>query len=509
MGKEIFSRPARLGALITGDSEESIVHLFTEKRILVRLEAQFLEVADARETFLFAVNQCLRFCSNVSVLVAGGPCELTRACDSLAVRIHGPATTVEVVEKLTGRSFDAVISVGREVFQDLPSPTINSSGWVARVATSGSMTRELCWIPGTPNALGALCAASLGVGAAFFAILGKPLTLSMETCLFNHEVAPLGELETGPPLPTSPLRLDAFLVGCGAVTNGWAYAVNRLPIVGRLQAIDNQSLRLENIWSYVAVGRESVTKPKASVIKELLSPAINVTARSDQWEFFKIWLDHGLEVPPLIIAGLDNVTTRHSVQRLWPETLIDMAAGGLQSQVIVKHKNSDGLCLLNALTIPPDEKDWAESLAAATGLDPARIASEPTGAITQTEIDAAPPEKKAEIQKSLGKPRCGHINRQSLEMEGYDPNFAPAVPFVTAFSGVKGATETVKYLMGHRYPHSLHFQNSFESGRARALDMTCGPNCECQMVRGLTKTFRVGALARPEWRGFDEKESCI
>jgi len=44
--------------------------------------------------------------------------------------------------------------------------------------------------------------------------------------------------------------------------------------------------------------------------------------------------------------------------------------------VIVKHKNNDALCLLNALSMPPDEKDWAENLAAATGLDPALIASQ-------------------------------------------------------------------------------------------------------------------------------------
>ncbi len=81
MKEEIFSRPARLGALITGDSEESVVHLFTKKRILVRLEAPFSQVPDARETFLFAVNQCLRFCSNISVLVAAGRGELTRACE--------------------------------------------------------------------------------------------------------------------------------------------------------------------------------------------------------------------------------------------------------------------------------------------------------------------------------------------------------------------------------------------------------------------------------------------
>ena len=507
MADEIFSRPARLGALITGDSEESIAHLFTEKKILLRLEPQFLQYADARETFLFAVNQCLRFCSNISVCVAEG--ELIRACESLGERVHGRAATVETVEKVASRSFDAVVNVGAEVFSDLPSATINSSGWVARVATAGSITSKLCWLPQPPNALGALCASCFGAGAAFFAILGRHLTLSMETSLFDHAVASPGKLASGPSLPASPLWLDAFLVGCGAVTNGWAYAVKRLPIVGRLQAIDNQSLRLENIWSYVAVGRESIGKPKAAVLQELLSPAINVTARSDQWEFFKIWLNHGLAVPPLIIAGLDKVTTRHSAQRLWPETLIDMAAGGLQSQVIVKHKNNDGLCLLNALTIPPDEKDWAESLAAATGLGPALIASDPTGAITQAEVDAARADKKAELEKAVGKPRCGHINRQSLEMEGYDLSFAPAVPFVTASSGIKGAAETVKWLMGHRYPKSLHFQHSFESGRARALDMTCSPGCECQVSCGLTETFPGGATAQPERRVSNEKESRI
>jgi hypothetical protein len=43
-------------------------------------------------------------------------------------------------------------------------------------------------------------------------------------------------------------------------------------------------------------------------------------------------------------------------------------------------------------------------------------------------------------------PRCGYINRRTLELEGDDSDFAPAVPFVTAFSGVVGAAETMKWL---------------------------------------------------------------
>src|SRR5713226_8238671 len=112
MEKEMFSRPARLGAFITGKSEEAVIHLFTEKRILVRLEAPFCEVADARETFLFAVNQCLRFCSNISVCIEGGSEALVRACDSLVVQVHGSGASVEVVKNLVGRVFDAIVNVG-------------------------------------------------------------------------------------------------------------------------------------------------------------------------------------------------------------------------------------------------------------------------------------------------------------------------------------------------------------------------------------------------------------
>jgi hypothetical protein len=477
-----FSRPARLGAFITGQTEGAVIHLFTEKRILVRLEAPFCEVADARETFLFAVNQCLRFCSNISVCIEGGSEALVRACDSLVVQVHGSGASVEVVKNLVGRVFDAIVNVGTEVLDDHPAATINSSGWVARLATTGSPTPRLYWKVETPNPLGALAAACLGVGAVFMMILGKPPAVSMETSLFSHQVGSPGTLESGPPLPTSPLQIDAFLVGCGAVTNGWVYALKRLPVVGRLQAVDRQSLRLENIGSYVAVGRESVNRPKALLIKELLAPAIDVTERSDQWEFFKIWLDHGIELSPLVIAGLDNVTTRHSVQRLWPETLIDMAAEGLLSQVIVKHKKGEGLCLLRALSIPPGEVDWAQTLSRATGLDAALIANDPTGEITQAETEAAPVNKRAELRSAIGRPRCGHINRQSLQLEGYDADFAPAVPFVTGFSGVVGAAETVKWLMGRRSPHTLHFQKSFESNRSRALGMKCDPSCECQSL---------------------------
>jgi hypothetical protein len=480
MNSRVFSRPLRAAARLRGDSEEAVGTSFLGRRILIAIEPEFAGIRDAQETLFLAVNQTLRFCPNVEICVPPDAKALVDGCDFIARWIRGDGHRLVTAKMEDAPSFDAVVNIGTRVFAGLPAVTVNSSGWVARSASGDSAIERLHWETQPFNPLGALAASCMGVGAAFLELVGKPLIGAMEISLFTHEVGGPGTLVLGPSLPEAPLRLDAFLVGCGAVSNGWAYAIKRLPIGGRLQAIDCQSLSTENLGPYVAVGYDSVGKPKATLIRELLSPNIDVTDRPDHWEFFTIRLRSELAVPPLIIAGLDKVTPRHSVQRVWPETLIDIAAEGLESQVIVKNRSGDGLCVLHALAIPPDQIDWAQSLAAAHGLNPKLIATDPTGRITQAEINAAAGERKAQLRGALGKPRCGFINQRTLDREGDDPDFAPAVPFVTSFSGLVGAAETMKWLMGARHTHSLHFQRSFQSGRSRALQMSCDPECECQ-----------------------------
>jgi hypothetical protein len=84
------------------------------------------------------------------------------------------------------------------------------------------------------------------------------------------------------------------------------------------------------------------------------------------------------------------------------------------------------------------------------------------------------------LENAQGSLICGRITEQNLKMEGHDPNFAPAVPFVTAFSGIVGAAETMKYLMG--YSSMLHYQQNFLSYRGRVLEMKCDLQCECQLA---------------------------
>jgi hypothetical protein len=86
---DILSRPMRLAAEIGGEDEERLEHLFTDARVLVRLEEALARVQDARETFLSAVNQILRFCPNVAVCVPDAARDLLEAANELAVRVHG------------------------------------------------------------------------------------------------------------------------------------------------------------------------------------------------------------------------------------------------------------------------------------------------------------------------------------------------------------------------------------------------------------------------------------
>jgi hypothetical protein len=493
----ILSRPARLAARLTRSSEEELEHLFMRKRILIRLEDGFASVPDSRETFFLAVNQCLRFCPNVSVYGPNSERALIGECGKLSQRIHGPQSKLVAVASDDVSDFDAVLNVGRKVAGDRPWITVNSAGWVARLAVSNSGADTLFWESQPQNPVGAIAAASLGVGAVFLQIIGQPPKGPVEFSLFSHESATPGTLGTGPQLPSSPLTLRAFLVGCGAVTNGWAYTIKRLPVIGELQAIDNQALRTWNLGTYVAVDRQGVQEPKVGLIRALLSPQITVTPRAEEWELFKIRLGYGgISCPDIIVNGLDNVDARHSVQRLWPDTLIDMAAGGLTSQVIVSQRKRGGLCLLRGLVRPPDEMTWAERLSRKTGLHMERILNEPTTPITQEDIDRSCPEYRAELERVRGHLICGHVTRQNLEMEGADTDFAPAVPFVTTWSGVVGAAETLKWLMGYRNSSSLHYQKSFQSGRVRALEMICDPQCECH--RGGNR--RVGSTQSRQMR---------
>src|SRR6266508_5596397 len=179
------SRPTRQAARATGASEaEALARL--DGSVVVALDDALAEDPDARETFLFAVNQCLRFAGRVGVSTSA--VDLAVAAEELALAITGsPLASLD--------DADVTLIVGTRVVRARPAVTVCSSGWLARVATSAGPADELPHPPAPPNVLGALAAACLGASQVFHQLAGLGLAgAPLELSLWTLEKGALGSL---------------------------------------------------------------------------------------------------------------------------------------------------------------------------------------------------------------------------------------------------------------------------------------------------------------------------
>jgi hypothetical protein len=475
------SRPLRLAAgLRQGIEEATLEARFEEGRVAVVLADPMADVDDPRMTFLALVNQILRFSPHV--LLGTDDRELLAAARALAVDIHGPNAELPAIGSGEARGADVVVDVGDRSTGDPSWITVNSSGWVARLLSGGDEGR-LPWSAGSSNALGALAAACLGAGEAFLVLSGvHRATRAWEHSLLEGGTGVPGAFGPGPDLPATPIELDGLLVGCGGVANGWADAIRRLPVSGRLITVDRQALRIENLGPYVLARLMDLGRPKAELLKEALERRLDVVSHAEEFELFSLRLSFGLALPPLVVGGLDNVETRHSIQRLWPTALVDMAAGGTTAQVLGHMAGGGGQCLLGALTLPLEAERYEDRVSELTGLRPERILEGATTPVTAEDVAAAPPgmREKLDAARRRGQLLCGRITERNLTGEEATEDFAPAAPFVSALAGTIGAAETMKLLLGLNSISGLHSQYDFRGGKGRALQMRCSTSCECR-----------------------------
>jgi hypothetical protein len=219
------------------------------------------------------------------------------------------------------------------------------------------------------------------------------------------------------------------------------------------------------------------------IIERVLAPAIRTRPYPEGLDLFipRITTFGDVAMPPLVICGLDDPQYRHMVQRLWPETLIDLATGGATAQVLVHQDRRGRQCLLTAHTVPSDATTYAERIAWQTGLRPDRVVNDFTSRITEEDVASAPEAHKPALAAALlsGQVICGRITQSNLDASADDEGFAPAAPFVAGLAGAMGSSLTLQLLMGEELVTGFHWQYSFISGSARGLAMSCPPSCEC------------------------------
>lgn len=470
-------------------------HRFTEKTVLLTGEATTLVTANGVEIACAALRLLVRTCRNVSIAVPV-ECEALRSmleklADEIAI---SPVTFLHGEVSL--KNFDAILSIGTEARSGLPWTVINSNGWRARVSSG---MRHLAGDCSQENSIGALGAACLGMAEVFkrLIVLRENKGELLDGVSFSFWSYSIDGEDPGPVLPAE-LALNLLLVGGGAIGNGIAYLLQRLPVTGCVTVVDNQTYGKENWGTCICLPAKEFEVSKAEYIAGQLRAKVAATPKEMDVAHFARELGKTLPYPSIAVNGLDNIDARHEVQRLWPDIIIDGAIGSdLSCQVSCHPWTEDTACLLCVFRRPTTR---AKVLASrATGLDE-RFVDDNEAVITQQHVDAAPEEKKTWLAARIGQKVCSVVSEAMAQMLSADPQkrvFAPSVPFVACFSACMVVTELVRYLSkGRTYPKP-RYQLNLLWGPQRGTDYpeSRRPDCFCVERRQAIDTVKKHRLS--------------
>ncbi|MCI0724299.1 MAG: ThiF family adenylyltransferase [Acidobacteria bacterium] len=492
-----FSRPLATAARLGDFAPDR--HLFTNKKVLLTGEVATLATANGRECFLAGLRLLVRICSKITVSLPSECHELRTEATRIAEHIAfgGPIRFIDCTSD--SGAFDAILSVGTEARRDLPWTVINSNGWLARVSSGNTPLDARC---DQKNPIGALGAASLGVGEVFKRLIGLKggrgtLLDGFSFSLFSYGA---GETNPGPILPQSLHADSLLLVGIGAIGNGIVHLLSQLPICGSVYVVDNQAFLIENLGTCLLIGPADLGVAKAEFASRILSPTVEARWYGEDFVSFREKLGKEIPYPKAVVGALDNIEARHQVQDLWPDLVIDGAIGDFGCQVSC-HKWGPDVACLKCLFRQPLGEPAERGASRATGLSEERV-RQPLQCVTTDDVRKAASDRQEWLGARVGVQICSVIQEamaQQLSRERLPESFAPSVPFVACFSAAMVVGELVKSLSGLATLLEPRFQFDFlrGPGLGEFFPQSQRPDCVCvarrrniELVRA--KRFRAG-----------------
>ncbi len=474
-------------------------HRFLTKTVLLTGKTGSLLTVNGAGCFLDSIRLLVRICPNITVVIPP-------TCSTLRVRAKGLSQRVTFGKELVFRDemvdmagYDAILSVGSEVRPDLPWTAINSNGWVARVSSGDKELPTEC---GVQNPIGALAAASLGVGEVFKRLIGLRPERGEFLNGFSYSLRQYRSengKDTGPELPID-LRADILVVGAGAIGNGLIHLIAQLPFRGRISIVDSQEYGIENLGTCILIGPGDLLKPKAQILAEHLQ-RITIDARGFHMPFEQYASDIS-DIPAIVINGLDNIDVRHEVQRSWPDVVIDGAIGDFTCQVS-RHPWPDDIACLNCLFRRADSGRAEDVQSKATGLSVDALKA-PEAVVSRFDVENAPAEKKEFLRSRVGRPVCSVIQEGialEISLERQKDGFQPSVPFVACFSACMVIAETVAHVCGWPSALAPRFQFDFLMGPAHGQELPQARRADCVCARRKNiETVRAARLAKEQER---------
>jgi hypothetical protein len=272
---------------------------------------------EGRTTLELTVNLLARLYPRLAIVPDGSAAEkLAQGLVSLAQSIN-PKIDLE-----TGLEKVAVCLAVGETTVASPSQVVylGSDGWVARVSTKGPAGSGA-----TENPFGAAAAACFGAANAFRAVfssqlLGGDLDEGFGVSLLDYH--PGASEPANPEL--GPVDLgESHLVGLGAIGNGAAWALSRVPgLDGELHLVDHEAVDLTNLQRYVLAAMDDIGASKVSLAEGfLLGKGLKVSAHPQRWGVYLA--DRGDWNLRRVAVAVDSAYDRRAVQAALPRWVVN------------------------------------------------------------------------------------------------------------------------------------------------------------------------------------------
>ena len=280
--------------------------VFADKLKDVHVAIAFGEEAatsrDGRELLDLVVRLVARLYPNLSVVSSPGGDQFGGCLVELAKTINP-----NIKARRRGGYASVALAVGTDApFVDAPTIYAGCDGWSARVGTEGPYgTSDL------GNPFGAGFAACLGAANLFrFLFLPNGSVLLDRDAVYPTDASTIPDLE-------SAMQADPMvLVGAGAIGNGAAWALSRVPLTGDLHVVDPEAVDLSNLQRYVLCTRSDEGTAKVEVIyRAFRANGLRLSLYHGDWGSFLE--THGYKWERVLVA-LDSVRDRRAVQGSLP-----------------------------------------------------------------------------------------------------------------------------------------------------------------------------------------------
>lgn len=498
------SRVVRLGASVTGRTEQDLHTALAESATIVSVETALPGTAQTARILLGSLARMPGHVLVVNDDATGGYELLTSLADVYSsLRTEETLTvapSVAIAMEIIGVDAATHVHVGLEQCRD--RACASSSGSCVRVVPDGygaHLVRDgIIEQHRPPYATGQMLAAAFGAGEAF--TIAADITVDPATQRPVDSFCPVtlsDDVTAAPDLPART-QIDAALLGLGAVGTAAVVILADLGIGGSLLIADRQQFAEENVGTYsLGTPADAAAKAhKVDLAADVLRPHFDVCEHRGDLADLPARVDaNELPWPQMVLSAVDSIDARHDVQRLWADHHIDVGTGG--TTVGLHHSRTQEACLQCFFPIRTDGPTPEQRLADQLGIDVAALGRDEPW--TYGEIAALPASADPRLAALIGKPKCATANLLGLTALAGADDYRPSVPFVSQQAACLLVGRLVAEVLSARHGHAGELSSRTNFAQYDALlgptladiegrDPT--PGCYCQQRSSIITRVR-------------------